>query len=98
AAVDVLVVMTGEPHQLAHDLRIGLPVEAVILRARGAEHFDQRAVNRAAARAVGEQDRAVDVKQNELHVRVSTRPPRMPAAPTPCQMVGTSPSSAHATS
>ena len=62
------ILMAFDAHQLAHDLRIGLAVEVVIVRAGAAEHLAQRAMDGALAGAVGEQDGAVDVEENELHV------------------------------
>src|SRR6266480_7093999 len=57
-----------EREQVAHDLRIGLAVEAVALdRARGARLVEQRALNRPPARAVGPEQGAVDVEEDELH-------------------------------
>jgi len=90
--------MTRDAHQLSHDLRIGLAVEAVIGWASAAEHVEQRAMNRALPCTVGEQDGAVNVKENELHIRVSKSPLMMLAAPTPCHGVGDSPSTSQATS
>src|SRR2546430_17617124 len=60
--------MTREREQVAHDLRISLAVEAVALdRARGARLVEQRALNRPPACAVGPQQAAVDVEEDELH-------------------------------
>ena len=57
-----------EREQVAHDLRIGLAVEAVALdRPRGARLVEQRALNRPPARAVGPEQGAVDVEEDELH-------------------------------
>ena len=93
----ILVGVALEAHQLAHDLRIGLAVEAVIGGPRRAEHVGERALHRSLPCTVREQDRTVDVEQSEFHVRVRRRPPMMQAAPRPCQTVGVSPSIAHAT-
>jgi len=40
AIVDLLVAMAFEAHELTHDLWIGLAVEAMVVRAGAAEHFD----------------------------------------------------------
>ena len=60
--------MAFDAHQLAHDLRIRLAAEVVIVRAGAAEHLAQRAMDGAFAGAVGQQNGAVDVEENELHV------------------------------
>jgi len=60
--------VAGQSQQLAHDLRIGLPVEAVGLdRTRRPRLEEQRAMDRPPTRAVGPEQRAVDVEQDELH-------------------------------
>jgi len=60
--------VSGQGQQLAHDLRIGLPVEAVGLnRARRARLLEQGAMDRPPARAVGPEQGAVDVEEDELH-------------------------------
>ena len=69
----MLVGVPFDAHQLSHDLRIGLAVEAMVFGSGAAEHVDQRAMHGALPRAVGQQDGSVDVEQNELHVRVSKK-------------------------
>ncbi len=60
--------VAGQRQQLAHDLRIGLPVEAVGLDGPGGTGLvDERALDRPAPGAVGPQERPIDVEQNELH-------------------------------
>src|ERR1051325_9005949 len=54
--------------QLAHDLRIGLPVEAVAIDGSRRAHFvEQGAMNGSASRAVGPKQRAVDVEEDQPH-------------------------------
>jgi hypothetical protein len=95
--VDVLVGVALHAHQLADDLRIGLAVEAMLRGSCAPEYLDQRALHGPTARAVGQQDRSVDVEQDESHVRVSKRPVMMHAMPIPCHTVGVSFSITHAT-
>jgi hypothetical protein len=52
-------------HQLAHDLRVGLAVEAVPLGAGAAEQLRERTVDRAPAGAVGGENGTVDVEESE---------------------------------
>src|SRR2546425_10557630 len=62
------VAVTRERQQLAHDLRVGLAVEAVGRdRPRRARLSQQRAMDRSPARAVGPQQSAVNVEEDELH-------------------------------
>src|SRR5215207_120416 len=98
ARVDVLVAVAGHSHQLAHDLRVGLSVEPMVVGSTAAVHLDQRAVDGALAGAIGQQNGSVDVEENELHIRVSKSPPMMQAAPIPCHDVGVSPNIIQATS
>ena len=86
----------GERHEIAHDLRVGLSVVAVLRRAGGADRLGERRGHRPAAGAVAPEERAVDVEEDEPHVRVSTTPAMIVPAPSACQGVGTSPSAAHA--
>jgi len=68
--VDLAIRDAGVAHQLAHDLRIRLPVEAVIVRAAVSEVLFERTEDRAPAGPVGPEDGAVDVEQNEAaHAR-----------------------------
>ena len=67
AAIDMIVGVADEAHELAHDLRVSLAVEPVIGGSSAAEDLDERAVDSAPAGTVGEQQRAVDVKEDELH-------------------------------
>ena len=60
-----LVGHAGVAHQLAHDLRIGLAVEAMLARPARAEVLLERLEDRASARAVGPEDGPVDVEQHE---------------------------------
>jgi len=101
--VDVMIPVTGETHHITHDLRVGLPVEAIIGRHRDAENFEERMLNRSPAGTVGPHERAVDVEEDELHeldrdVRARRTPIMTPAAPQICQTPGSSRSAAHATS
>src|SRR5207253_7544161 len=60
--------MPRERQEITHDLRIGLPVEAVGLDGPGGTGLvDERALDRPAPGAVGPQERPIDVEQNELH-------------------------------
>src|SRR5688572_25879928 len=101
--VDALVTMTGHSHQLAHDLRVRLAVKVIVGGARTSEDLAQRPVNGAPPGSVGQEERSVDVEQNELHVsaeactRVSSTPVTIVAAPSPCHAVGLSPSVSQAT-
>jgi hypothetical protein len=63
--LDVAVDTPGVAHQLAHDLRIGLAVEAMLARPALAEVLLQRLEDRAPAGAVGPEDGPVDVEQHE---------------------------------
>jgi hypothetical protein len=47
-------------------------------------------MNRALAGAIGEENGAVDIEENELHDRVSKRPLMIETAPTNCHGVGVS--------
>jgi hypothetical protein len=47
-------------------------------------------VNGSLAGTIGEKDGSVDVEEDELHVRVRSRPDMIDSAPTPCQTVGVS--------
>src|SRR2546425_2387071 len=101
--VDAFVAVAGQTHELAHDLRIGLAIEMVIRGPRGPEHLAERAMDRAPSRSIGQQERTIDVEENELHVaseagtRVNSTPLTMMPAPSTCQLVGLSPSDSHAT-
>src|SRR5207237_8908419 len=65
----VRVRVSGERQEIPHDLRIGLPVEPVGLDGpRRTGFVEECALNGAAAGAVGPQERAIDVEQDELHV------------------------------
>ena len=55
----------GVTHQLAHDLRIGLAVEAMLARTGRAEVLLERLEDGAPSRAVGPQDGPVDVEQHD---------------------------------
>src|SRR3954466_1760275 len=70
----------------------------MILRPGRPIDLGQRPANGAFARSVAQQHRAVDIKENELHVRARRMPDMIDAAPMPCQTVGISPSTSQATS
>jgi hypothetical protein len=53
ARVDVLVVVADDAHQLSDDLRVGLPVEAMVRWSGVAEDLNQRAVDRTPTCAIG---------------------------------------------
>ena len=58
----------GQREQLAHDLRIGLAIEAIAFdRPRRAHLVKQRAMDGASPCAVGPQEGAVDVEEDEPH-------------------------------
>src|SRR2546422_1958021 len=60
--------MPRERQEITHDLRIGLPIEAVALDGpRSTGLVEERALDRPAPGAVGPQERPIDVEQNELH-------------------------------
>ena len=63
--VDVRVAHAPVAQQLAHDLRIGLAVEAMLARPALAEVLFQRLEDRAPAGAVGPEDGPVDIEQHE---------------------------------
>src|SRR3954469_24494711 len=90
--------MTLEPHQLTDDLRIGLSAKRMIVRSGPAKDLDERAMNGAFPRTVGEENGSVDVEEHELHERVRRRPDMIDIAPTICHGVGVSCRSAQAIS
>src|SRR6266852_2751646 len=62
--------VAGEREQLADDLGIGLAVEAVVLDRPGRTGLVQQgAMDRPPTRAIGPEQRAVDVEQDEFHER-----------------------------
>src|SRR5207249_5601928 len=96
----VRVRVSRERQEIPHDLRIGLPIEPVGLDGpRRTGFVEECALNGAAAGAVGPQERAIDVEQDELHeTKIGARTvgrtggragqavsvsPRPPAAPPP---------------
>ena len=62
SGVDVFVLVPNVAHQLTDDLRIRLSVEPVILRPRLAEDFNQCAMYCTTTRAIGQEQRTVDVE------------------------------------
>jgi hypothetical protein len=59
--------VVGRPHQLHHDLRVGLPLEAEPVDRAGRSHLlEQGLTDRRASRSGGPYERAVDVEENEL--------------------------------
>jgi len=112
ALVDVRVFVADAAHQLADDLWIGLPIEAMIGRSRVAEDLDQRAMDGAAPRAVAQEERTIDVEENEPggarracrrakvgrgHDLVRRSPVMIDAAPATSQPVIPSPRTSQAT-
>src|SRR5437868_2360732 len=68
ARVGPSVGMTGQLEQLAHDLGIGLAVEPVPIDGAGGTHFvQQRAMDCPPSGAVGPQERAVNIKEDQTH-------------------------------
>src|SRR5205823_12156009 len=60
--------MPSERQEISYDLRVGLPVEAVALDGpRGTGLVDEGTLDRPAPRAVGPEQRPIDVEQDELH-------------------------------
>src|SRR2546427_12831630 len=60
--------MPRERQEVPHDLWVGLPVEAVgVDGSRGTGLVHQGTLDRPAAGAVGPEERAIDVEQDELH-------------------------------
>ena len=60
--------VTGHLQQLAHDLRVGFPVEAIGIDGAGGAHFlEQGSLNGSASGAVGPEQRSVDVEQDQTH-------------------------------
>src|SRR5690348_6367510 len=113
ARVDVLVLVPNDTHQLANDLRIGLPIEAVIRWSGLAEDLGERPMNCSSAGAIGPEKSAVDVEEDQTraarngerrvrcrsdHERVRRRPVMIEIAPAICHAVIDSPSTNRATS
>ena len=86
-----------EAHQLANDLRIRLAAEQIVVRPCMSENLDECAMEGTLARSLRQEDRPVDIEQDEFHVRVSRSPLMTNAAPPACHRVGVSPSMTHAT-
>ena len=81
--VDVLIGVALEPHDIAHDLLVGLSVVPIRGIARGPEGFAQRPLHRGTAEPLGVEQRAVNVEKNESHDLVRKTPATIVAAPTP---------------
>jgi len=96
--VYMFISVSLELHQLTNDLRVGLPIEAMVIGAGRPIHLDQGAMNGSFARAGSEENGSVDIEEDQLHIRVNKSPLMMLAAPMHCQTVGVSPSISHATS
>ena len=93
----MLILISLDSHDLSNDLCIRFAIEAMILWTGRTIDLDERAMDRALSGAGRQQNRSVDVEENELHIRVNMSPLMMQAAPMPCHNVGFSPSKSHAT-
>jgi hypothetical protein len=80
-AVDGRIIQARQPQQLPHDLGVGAAVEVVAVDGAGlAVHLQQRPPHRTGPGAVGGDERAIDVEEDQAFHR--TPPDRSMASAT----------------